>query len=584
MLEELVIRNYALIDSISLSFRSGFNVLSGETGAGKSIIVGSLSFLMGGKVETDVIRSGSDEASVSAVVSINKNNSDAMEWLRSRDIHSEEDTVIIRRNIKTSGRGSIYIQETPVTRADLAVFMALLFDLHGQHNHESLLRKENHRRYLDRFAGIEEEALAYNASFTELAEKRKTLEASYSSQRDREARLELLRYAVDEITAAAVRSGELRELENEAQKLSDFEKLATHANSAADSLFDGEESVLTLARRAKSSLDSAAAIDSSLAALQRRLEDMYYEAEDIAGEFRSYRDGLSYDPRRQEAVDERLALLYRLRKKYAATAGGAGTAQAGQGAEEAILAYLVQAQAEIETLSGAEENREKLKTEIAALEKETASRAAALRQKRIAAAAALGQRITDILKRLGMPHARFSPSVTPKTKALQSHEDGSQAFVCGPWGAEDVEFLISANSGEPLKDLSRVASGGELSRVMLAIKSVLSESDSIETLVFDEIDAGIGGEVALAVGEYLEKIGERRQIFCVTHLASIAVRADNHFKVEKRTEGGRTFTGVGPLSAEGRKKEIARMLAGDSTGAALVHAGDLILKYGKRGG
>ena len=574
MLEELVIRNYALIDSISLSFRSGFNVLSGETGAGKSIIVGSLSFLLGGKAEADVIRSGSDEASVSAVVAIGKGNSEAIEWLRSRDIQSEEDTVIIRRNLKSSGRSSIFIQETPVTRADLAAFMTLLFDLHGQHNHESLLRKENHRRYLDRFAGIEEEVSAYSALFMELAEKRKALEASYSSQRDREARLELLRYAVDEITAAAVRSGELRELENEAQKLSDFEKLATHANSAADSLFDGEESVLGLARRAKSSLDSAAAIDSSLAALQRRLEDMYYEAEDIAGEFRSYRDGLSYDPRRQEAVDERLALLYRLKKKYAA-----GAADAGQGAEEAILAYLTQAQADIETLSGAEENREKLKVEIAGLEKETVSKAAALRQKRIAAAAALGQRITDILKRLGMPHARFAPSVVPKTR-----EGGGQAFVCGPWGAEDAEFLISANSGEPLKDLSRVASGGELSRVMLAIKSVLSESDSIETLVFDEIDAGIGGEVALTVGEYLEKIGEKRQIFCVTHLASIAVRADNHFKVEKRTEGGRTFTGVGPLSAEGRRREIARMLAGDSTEAALAHADDLILKYGKRNG
>ena len=573
MLEELVIRNYALIDSISLSFRSGFNVLSGETGAGKSIIVGSLSFLMGGKAEADVIRSGSDEASVSAVVSIGKGNGEAVEWLKSRDIQSEEDTVIIRRNIKTSGRSSIFIQETPVTRADLAGFMALLFDLHGQHNHESLLRKENHRRYLDRFAGIEEEVMAYNALFMELAEKRKALEASFSSQRDREAKLELLRYAVEEISAATIRAGELRELENEAQKLSDFEKLAVHAKSAADALFDGEESsVLGLARRAKNALDSAAAIDSSLAALQRRLEDMYYEAEDIAGEFRAYRDGLNFDPRRQEEVDERLALLYKLKKKYADKADNAA-----QGVEEAILAYLATAQTEIETLSGAEENREKLKAEIAALEKETAARAAALRKKRTAAADTLGQKITDILKRLGMPHARFAPSVIPKTR-----EGGSQAFVCGLWGAEDIEFLISANSGEPLKDLSRVASGGELSRVMLAIKSVLSEADSIETLVFDEIDTGIGGEVALTVGEYLKKIGEKRQIFCVTHLASIAVRADNHFKVEKRTEGGRTFTGVGPLSAEGRRREIARMLAGDSTEAALAHADDLILKLGKR--
>jgi DNA repair protein RecN (Recombination protein N) len=594
MLEELVIRNYALIDSISLSFRSGFNVLSGETGAGKSIIVGSLGFLMGGKVEPDVIRSGSDEAGVSAVISIGKDNAEVMEWLKSRDIQSEEDTVIIRRNIRTSGRGSIFIQETPVTRADLAAFMALLFDLHGQHNHESLLRKENHRRYLDRFAGIEQEANSYNRMFMELAEKRRALEASFSSQRDREARLELLRYAVEEITAAALRGGELRDLENEAQKLSDFEKLANHVNGAAASLFDGEESVLGLARRAKASLDSAAAIDSSLAALHRRLEDMYYEAEDIAGEFRAYRDGLSYDPRRQEAVDERLALLYKLRRKYGEAEGARAADTAC--AEDAILAYLARAQAEIETLSGAEENREKLKSEIAALEKETAAKAAVLRQKRISAATHLSQRITVILQRLGMPNARFSPSVTPKTTSLPGREDGAQAgqsrtaglpkvaTVYGPWGAEDVEFLISANTGEPLKDLSRVASGGELSRVMLAIKSVLSDGDSIETLVFDEIDAGIGGEVALAVGEYLEKIGERRQIFCVTHLASIAVRADNHFKVEKKTEGGRTFTGVGPLSAEGRRKEIARMLAGDSGEAALAHVDDLILKYGKKDG
>jgi len=577
MLEELVIRNYALIDSISLSFRSGFNVLTGETGAGKSIIVGSLSFLMGGKAETDVIRSGTEEASVSAVVSIGKDNAEAMEWLKNRDIPSEEDSVIIRRNIKTSGRSSVFIQETPVTRADLAVFMALLFDLHGQHNHESLLHKENHRRYLDRFAGIEEEVRAYGKMFMELAEKRKTLEASYSSQRDREARLELLRYAVDEITAAALRGGELRELENEAQKLSDFEKLAGHVNSAADCLYDGEESVLGLARRARGSLDSASAIDTSLTALQRRLEDMYYEAEDIAGEFRSYRDGLSYDPRRQEAVDERLALLYKLKRKYGETA----EPRPGDAAhpEDAIIAYRAAAEAEIETLSGAEENREKLKAEIAALEREISTRAAALRQKRIAAAADLGQKVSGILKRLGMPNARFAPSVTAKTR-----EGDTPTPVYGPWGAEDVEFLISANSGEPLKDLSRVASGGELSRVMLAIKSVLSSGDSIETLVFDEIDTGIGGEVALAVGEYLEKIGKYRQIFCVTHLASIAVRADNHFKVEKRIEGGRTFTGVGPLNAQGRKKEIARMLAGDSGEAALAHADDLILKYGKRGG
>ena len=583
MLEELTIRNYALIDSISLSFRSGFNVLSGETGAGKSIIVGSLGLLMGGKAETDVIRQGSDEASVSAVVSIGKGNTEASEWLHSRDIALDDDTVIVRRSVKTGGRGSVFIQNTPVTKADLSGFMSLLFDLHGQHDHGSLLNRESHRRYLDRFAGIEGEVIAYNKIFSELAEKRRALEVSLNSQKDREERLEVLRYAVDEIAAALIRAGELRELENEAQMLSYFEKLAGHVNTAADSLYDGDESVLSLARHARSALDGAAAIDSGLSSLQKRLEDMYYETQDIADEFRAYRDNLSFDPRRQEAVDERLALLYKLNKKY----GGAKTlpSKEAPSAEDAILAYRISAEAEIETLSGAGENRDKLKGEIVSLEKTVAEKAALIRKKRIAAAAALSERITCILKRLGMPNAMFSPSVTAKNR-----DDGSQGFVCGPWGAEDVHFLISANTGEPLKDLSRVASGGELSRVMLAIKTALIGGETLsadstlsaETLIFDEIDAGIGGEVALAVGEYLEKIGEAKQIFCVTHLASIAVRANNHFKVEKRTEGGRTFTGVGPLNAQNRRKEIARMLAGDSGEAALAHADDLIIKYGNK--
>ena len=591
MLEELSIRNYALIDSISLSFRNGFNVLTGETGAGKSIIVGSLSFLMGGKAESDVIRTGAEEASVSAVVSVNKNNREVMEWLRSRDIESEEDTVIIRRSIKASGRGSVYIQNVPVTRADLADFMGLLFDLHGQHNHESLLRKESHRRCLDRFAGLEDEAAAFNRVFTELSEKRKTLEASLSSERNREERLELLNYAVEEIARAAPRTGEIRELENEAQRLAEFEKLAGFVHHAARSLFDDEQSALVLARRSRNALDSAAAIDGGLGEIQKRLEDIYYELEDIAAEFRSYRDNLTYDPQRLEEVDERLALLYKLKKKYGRIAanGGAAADTAAYSDEEAVLAYRVQAEAEIEALSGAGENREKLGAEIAALEKDIAARATALRQRRIAASAALGERITAILTRLGMPSARFAANIIPKSREPGPASGGQPSLVCGPWGAEDVEFLISANTGEPLKDLARIASGGELSRVMLAIKTVLSTGeggstggDSIETLVFDEIDTGIGGEVALAVGEYLTKTGECRQIFCVTHLASIAVRADNHFKVEKRTEGGRTFTGVGPLSAEGRRREIARMLAGDAGEAALAHADDLIIKYGMR--
>ncbi|MDR2608473.1 MAG: DNA repair protein RecN, partial [Treponema sp.] len=528
MIEELTVKNFALIDSLSLSFQGAFNVLTGETGAGKSIIVGALSFLLGGKADVDVIRTGSEEASVSALVSVDPGNTEAAGWLKSRDIETEDGRLIIRRNIKSSGRNSIFIQSTPVTRTDLAEFMSFLFDLHGQHSHESLLKKETHRRYLDRFASLDEEVRDFGRVFTALTEKKRILEASLSSEKERENRIEILGFAAEEIGKAAVKPGEIAELETEARRLGDFEKLAGFVNSGAAVLFDEELSVLTLARKARNALDNASAIDEGLQGIQKRIEALYYEAEDIAAEFRSYRDGLRYDPKRLEEVEERLALLFRLKKKYAAGISSGS-------AEEAILAYREDALAEIEELSNAAENRDKLKAEIGALEKDIVSGAAAISSKRSAAAVSLSEGITAILKRLGMPNARFSATVQKRRR-----EGDSGGLVYGLWGADEVEFLISANAGEPLKDLSRIASGGELSRVMLAIKTVLASSDNLETLVFDEIDTGIGGEVALAVGEYMAKIGEIKQIFCVTHLASIAVRADNHLKVEKKTEGGRT--------------------------------------------
>jgi DNA repair protein RecN (Recombination protein N) len=566
MLEEISIKNYALIDSLSFSFQNGFTVLTGETGAGKSIIVGSLSFLLGGKAGGDVIRTGTDEASVAAVLSIRNDNKEARDWLLARDIELEDDRIIVRRNMKSSGRNGIYIQSAPVTRSDLAEFMALLFDLHGQHSHETLMHGENHRKYLDGFASLEQETADFNRVFLALADKRKTLETQAGMEKERESRVEMLQYAVGEITAANPQKGEIEKLENESARLSDFEKLADQVNIGAEAFFDGEASVLSMARRARSSLENAADIDGGLSSLLKRVEDLYYEAEDTAGEFRTYRDHLTYEPERLEEVGERLNTLLKLKKKY----GGGSTGLFSD--EEGILSYKEKAEAEIDALSSIEENRDKLKAEIAALEKEIAGRAAALSKKRKDAAQILGGRITEILSHLGMPHACFEVSVTPK---------GDAGLVCGPWGADNIEFLISANAGEPLKDLSRIASGGELSRVMLAIKTVLSDADMLETLVFDEIDTGIGGEVALAVGEYLSKIGKMKQIFCVTHLASIAVRADNHLKVEKRNNAGRTFTGVSSLNMEEQRKEVARMLAGDAGTAALAHADEMLAKYGK---
>ena len=613
MLEELIVRNFALIDSLTISLDNGFSVLTGETGAGKSIIVGSLSFLLGSKADADVIRSGCDEAGVSALISVNEQNRDALEWLRQRDIQIEDSVLAVRRTVKTSGRSSVYIQNAPVTRNELAEFMGLLFDLHGQHNHESLLRKETHRLYLDRYAGLEGEAADFNRVFMELAEKHKILEASLRSAQDRESRLEILNYAVEEISKAAPKNGEIKELEAEIQRLGDFEKLSTHVNTAAEALFGGgnaagssiaEASLLSLARQARTAMENSAGIDSSLLPVLKRLEDLYYEAEDLAAEFRSYRDSLSYDPARLEEAEERLALLYRLRKKYrpGGKTGAQDTAAGAAGGsfpdEEGILLYKAEAEAEIEALSGAGENQDKLRGEISALERELAARASSLSAKRSEGAKLLGKGITEILSSLGMSRARFSAQVAAKAGAkAREGEDGQglarpSGLLCGPWGADDVEFMISANTGEPLKELARIASGGELSRVMLAIKTILcgradrAQADA-ETLVFDEIDTGIGGEVALSVGEYLARIGKGKQIFCVTHLASIAVRADNHLKVEKKviadsSGAERTVTGVTLLGAAERRLEIARMLAGESGEAALAHADELLAKYGKQ--
>ncbi|TCW61987.1 DNA repair protein RecN [Treponema sp. J25] len=560
MLEELIIQDYALIDTLHISFEGGLNILTGETGAGKSIIVGALGFILGSKVDTDIIRTGREEVRVSAILGVDPRNTEALNWLTDHGIEPEEGKVILRRNLKQNGRGSMFIQNVPVTRNDLADFTSLLFDIHGQHEHQLLLKRESHRRYLDRFAGIEEEVLQFNRVFTTLSEKRKLLENSRSSERDRQARMEMLSYAIEEIEKARLRIGESEELEQESRRMGAHEKLASYIETACELLFEGDASCLASLRRVRSSLEGALSIDSTLAALAEGINSTYYDLEDWADQLRTYRNNLTFDPRRLEEIEERLALLYRLKKKYGAT-------------EEEILGYKQKAEEELDHLAHFEENRAALEAEIASLEREVIQRARSITQKREKAAEELSVKITAILASLGMNRSRFAVSVLPKTQ-------GSDSLLCGPYGAEDIEFFISPNPGEPLKELSRIASGGELSRVMLAIKTILAHSDTVETLVFDEIDTGIGGEVALAVGEHLAQLGRIKQIFCITHLASIAVRADNHLKVEKSVVGDRTVTTVRPLSDRERKEEIARMLSGDaSAGVALAHAEELLARY-----
>ncbi len=561
MLEELVIRDFALIDRLSVEFDSGLNIVTGETGAGKSIIIGALSFLLGAKADIDVIRTGSDETSVSGVIHVGTENADAHAWLAEKGIQGEDGRIVLRRVLKRSNRGSAYVQDIPVSRSDLSILTSFLFDIHGQHEHQALLRTDTHRRYLDRFAGIESEVKDFTDRFFALCEGREALENLATAERGRGDKAEILAHAVDEIARAALSPGEGDALEAEAKRLADFDKLAAGVGSAAALLFEDDGSVLFSLRKAKAQLDSAALMDATLASVAKRVSDMFYEAEDAFDQLRAYKDDLRHDPERLEAVEERLALLFRLKKKYGRT-------------EEEILEYAITATAEMEALGRVEADRTELAKRLAGLEKEISTRAISISAKRVAAALSLGQRITSILATLGMPKASFTVSVQQKGQ-------GSRLF--NQWGADEVQFLISPNIGEPLRELVRIVSGGELSRVMLAVKTVLADSDTIETLVFDEIDTGIGGEVALAVGKHLAEIGSHKQIFCITHLASIAVRADNHLKVEKVVDGNRTTTILSPVEKSRRREEIARMLAGDSAGsAALAHADELLVRYGQR--
>jgi len=564
MLEELVIKDYALIDQLSVDFIKGLTILTGETGAGKSIVVGALSFVLGGKADIGVIRSGCEEASVSAWVHIDPTNIEAFSWLTEREIEWDDSRILIRRNFKSNGRSNSSIQGTIVTRNELADFTSFLFDMHGQHDHQLLLKTESHRKYLDRFAGIEADVQNFSTLFSQLSEQRKLLESMKAEEKGKDERLELLRFSIEEIDSAEIVPGEVEALETEAKKLADHEKLALLIASASSMMFEDEISAVALLRKVKSQLDSAALVDPSLHANAARVSDLFYETEDAADQVRQYRDELRYEPDRLEHVEERLNCLYKLKKKYGPD-------------EVAILQYRESAQKEYNELIKVEESCQSLEKEIVGKERELAIKATSISTRRTVAAKMLGEKITEILLTLGMPKSQFSVNVRQKS-------DGNGGRMCGAYGIDDIEFMIAPNLGEPQRELSRIVSGGELSRVMLAIKTILARADTVETLVFDEIDTGIGGEVALSVGSHLEGLGTVKQIFCITHLASIAIRADNHLKVEKLISDERTTTKVVVLTDEGRRQEIARMLAGDSAGeAALAHADELLGKYGRQG-
>lgn len=557
MLEHLSVRDFALIDSAEIDFTPGFIVFSGETGAGKSLMVGAIGFLFGNRADTQVIRDGAMECSVSGVISI-ANNEAAKSWLKTKDMDTEDGTVVIRRGLKASGRSYAYIQNQAVTRADLNEFTALLADMHGQHEHQSLLEPENHRSILDNFALTDEDIAEYRSLYDAYA----ALVKSYRQHRDdaekRSRETELLNYEIEEIRQVRIKQNEDEELLAEEKILSQFEKLFSTIKGAADVLATAESgSLLPSLRKALGELHSAVQIDPHIKEYHDRLENAYYEMEDISQALSSYLDTIRFDPQRLEEVENRLSELKKLKKKYGPS----------------LKDVLLRLENNIQRLQGFENwenNKAKLEKEISELKPKVLAAAEKLSEKRKKQGEILSRHVEQILAELGMPQARLTIAVE---KLLS--EQGKPVLT--PTGFDTVEFMIAPNPGESEKPLAKIASGGELSRIALALKSVLTAGDFIETLIFDEIDTGIGGAVAVAVSKYLKELAFRRQVLCVTHLASIAAKADTHFRVEKDVVEGRTHTRIKRLEGREREEEIARMLSGDSAGDySRAHAAALL--------
>ncbi|MBO4732408.1 MAG: DNA repair protein RecN [Spirochaetaceae bacterium] len=565
MLLSLHIENIAVARRVDINPGAGFTVLTGETGAGKSILIGAISFLLGGKSDVSQIRTGAQEARVSGTILLSNAPKDVFQWLSEHGAEPENDRVLLRRIIRDTGKSSAWIQDVPVTKTELNDFTSYLVDIHGQHEHQSLMRVSEHRKFLDSYAGITAEVTDFTALFNKLVEKRRLLDEMNSSDSARAEKIELLHFALDEIEKAKLNENEEDELSAEETRLTQYEKLYGDIESVCDFFQAADGGLLSGMKKIRNTFERTVSIDSSLEKFQNRLENAYYELEDIADEIKNYKNTLVFDADRLAFVQERLALIYKLKQKYL---------QSSQGTVADLLAYAENAAKQLVQLENWQGNREELVKEVSELEKQVYTVAKALSEKRTKAASVMADKIVQVLAHLGMRGTQFDAGLKQKPV-----EGGEQK--CGPYGFDDIEFMISANPGSPLQPLAKIASGGELSRVMLAFKTILADTDTTPTLIFDEIDTGIGGEVAVSVGEHLRKLSEKHQILCISHLANIAVCADTHIKIEKSVSGQKTTTQVFLINGQKRIEEIARMLAGDSASeASLEHAKTLLAKYG----
>ncbi|MFO7945461.1 MAG: DNA repair protein RecN [Armatimonadota bacterium] len=564
MLSELTVRNFALIDELHLKLEPGYTVLTGETGAGKSIIVDALSAALGERVTSEVIRGEQSEALTEAVFDT-ADAPRAAKVAEESGFGDEDGTVILSREIVTEG-GSVYrIDHRRSTLRLLSEISRHLADIHGQHEHQQLIHEENHLRYLDHFGGREHLKLRdeYAAAYEQFRDARAELKSLQIDEQERARRLDMLSFQIDEIEKAGLQPGEEDELKSERKRLMAAEKLMEHLNRTIELLGGGDDTSLGAAAALQEAADAVGAVadvDEELAKSSEELQQQAYRADEALRTLQSYFDTVELNPDRLEQIETRLDEINRLQRKYGDTV-------------EDVLEYLRQAKEEADTLAQSAERTEELETKIDELAHRAGALAQDLSKKRRSLAQKLSEAVVAEISQLGMSGASFRVDfstepdddgvVTPDGRRLQASSHG----------VDRVRFMLSANAGEPLRPLAKVASGGELSRLMLALKSLSARGAEIPTIVFDEIDAGIGGATAQHVGKKLAVLARQAQVLCVTHLPQVASMADRHVLVEKGVSGGRTTISVRQLSEDERVREIARMY-GDQRGAdaAMQHA------------
>ena len=552
MLERLIIKNIALISSLDIELGGGLNVLTGETGAGKSIIIDSVNLVLGERASKDLIAVNQQKARVEALFSI-KNNDTVKSLLNDNGLLSEDDELILMREITASGKSLCRINGEVVPLATLHLIADSLVDVHGQHTHQSLLDPKKHMHMVDEFNASEiipvrnKVAELYRA-YTEVERK---LNSGFVSAEERERRIDILAYQINEIETAHLYAGEEEEITAELAVLSNAERISSSLDIASD-IISGDRGSLGSVRKAADALSRISDISAVYSDIYERINSLYYELEDASYQLRDLSLSFEFSPERLNELENRMDYLNSLKRKYG-------------GSIEAVLEFMQNCKTELEELSSSDEIRERLIKELARLKSEYFEASARLTALRNQAAQALSENVTKQLHELGMANAQFTYVNNVSDEKLHIN------------GSDSIEFMFSANAGEPCKPLAKVASGGELSRIMLAIKTVCADADAIPTLIFDEIDSGISGVTAIKVGEKMARIAASHQVLCITHLPQIAAYADSHFLVEKTMKNGETHSSLRQLGDEERRTELARIMGSvNADESAVKYAQELI--------